>query len=111
MNLVVGATGHLGSEICRLLTEKDKPVKALIRPTSDKAKTERLKSSGAVLVQGDLKDRASLDAACRGVTTVISTATSVTSRQQGDSIQTVDSEGQLRLVDAARAAGDSSRGE
>jgi uncharacterized protein YbjT (DUF2867 family) len=60
---------------------------------------------GAEIVRGDLKDRGSLDAACRGATAVISTASSTLSRQEGDSIETVDRDGQLNLVDAAEAAG------
>ncbi|MBT8136022.1 MAG: SDR family oxidoreductase [Gammaproteobacteria bacterium] len=105
MNLVIGATGLLGGEICRQLVDGGKPVKALVRPTSDPVKVEALQRLGATLVQGDLKDRSSLDAACHGVTTVISTASSTLSRQPDDSIQTVDLEGQLSLVDAAKAAG------
>ena len=105
MNLVIGATGLLGGEICRQLRQAGKPVRALTRATADPVKVEQLKRSGATLVQGDLKDRASLDAACRGVATVITTASTTFSRQAGDSIQTVDLEGQLRLVDAAKAAG------
>jgi uncharacterized protein YbjT (DUF2867 family) len=54
---------------------------------------------------GDLKDRASLDAACNGVDAIISTASSSFSRQAGDSIQSVDLEGQLSLIEAARASG------
>jgi NADH dehydrogenase len=57
------------------------------------------------LVEGDLKDRASLDAACAGARAVISTASSTLSRQPGDSIRTVDLEGQLSLVEAAQKAG------
>ena len=105
MHLVVGATGLLGSEICRRLGERGKPVKALIRETADRVKVDRLKDSGVALAFGDLKDRASLDAACQGVTTVISTASATLSRQEGDTIQTVDSEGQTHLVDAAKATG------
>lgn len=44
-------------------------------------------------------------AACRGATVVISTASSTISRQAGDSIETVDLEGQLKLVEAAKANG------
>ena len=105
MNLVVGATGLLGGEICRQLVAGGKQVKALVRPTSDPIKVEALQRLGATLFQGDLKDRSSLDAACEGVTTVISTASSTLSRQTDDSIQTVDLEGQLSLVDAAKAGG------
>ena len=105
MILVIGATGMLGSEICRRLRERGESVRALARATSDAAKVQRLKNLGAEVVQGDLKDRASLDAACRGITTVISTASTTLSRQPDDSIGRVDQDGQLQLVDAARKAG------
>lgn len=105
MNLVVGASGILGGEICRRLAAQGAPLRALIRPTSDPARTEDLKRLGAELVDGDLKDRASLDHACSGVTSVITTATAIGRQQPGDGIQTVDLEGQMQLVDAARAAG------
>lgn len=104
MNLVVGATGLLGLEVCRQLAAEAKPVKALVRPTADPAKREELQRLGATLAEGDLKDRSSLEAACEGVRAVLSTASSTLSRQEGDSIQTVDREGQLSLVEAAEAA-------
>ena len=105
MVLVVGATGLLGSAVCRALAESKMAVTALIRPTADPAKVINLEQSGAKLVKGDLKQRASLDAACKGVDAVISTASATFSRQAADSIQSVDLEGQLSLIDAARAAG------
>jgi len=105
MILVVGATGLLGGEICRRLRERGQTVRALTRQTSDTAKVRQLKSLGAEIVQGDLKNRASLDAACRGVATVISTASTTLSRQPDDSIGGVDQDGQMQLVDAARGAG------
>ncbi len=105
MNLVVGATGLLGSEVCRLLAVAGGPVRALVRPTADRAKVEFLKGLGVETVEGDLKDCSYLEDACRGVAAVISTASSTLSRQAGDSIQTVDLEGQLSLVDAAKATG------
>lgn len=105
MILVVGSTGLLGNEICRQLSQKNIPVKALIRSSSDAGKVDQLKSMGCELVEGDLKDPDSLARACEGVEVVISTASSTFSRQEGDSIQTVDREGQLSLVDAAQKAG------
>jgi uncharacterized protein YbjT (DUF2867 family) len=105
MNLVVGATGSLGSEIVKLLADAGKPARALVRPTSDQKKVDQLQTLSAEIVSGDLKDRSSLDAACRGVSAIISTASSTLSRLEGDTIETVDHEGQLSLVDAARAAG------
>jgi uncharacterized protein YbjT (DUF2867 family) len=48
MNLVVGATGMLGGEICRRLAARGKPVRALVRATSDPAKVEALQALGIV---------------------------------------------------------------
>jgi uncharacterized protein YbjT (DUF2867 family) len=105
MILVAGATGDLGTEICRLLRERDTDVRALVRRTSDADKVERLRALGVELVLGDLKDPRSLDAACQHVDTVISTASSTISRQPDDSIQRVDRDGQIALVDAAVSNG------
>src|SRR5262245_43220578 len=105
MILVVGATGLAGAEICRLLRERGHDVRALVRDTSSPDKVERLIGFGVTLARGDMKDPASLDAACAGANAVVSTASSTLSRQEGDSIETVDHRGQLALVDAAKAAG------
>ena len=105
MNLIVGATGILGSEICRRLAGDHMPVKALVRRTSAPEKVAALEALGAELVHGDLKDPASLKAACQGVRTIVSTASSTLSRQEGDSIETVDRTGQLDLIAAAEEAG------
>ena len=104
MTLVVGATGLLGAEICRRLANAGKSLRAMVRKTSDPAKKDTLKQLGAELVEADLKDRASLDHACRGATAVVSTSTAIGSRQEGDTFQTVDLDGQKALVDAASAA-------
>lgn len=105
MILVAGATGLLGSEICRRLIAAGHAVRGLIRRTANPATLQRLRSLGVQLAEGDLRDRASLDAACRGVRTVVTTATTTLSRQPGDSIEVTDRDGQLSLVDAAVAAG------
>jgi NADH dehydrogenase len=103
--LLVGATGLLGPEICQRLTATGHQVRALVRPTADAGKRAALVGLGVELVEGDLKDAASLERACAGVQTVVSTASSTLSRQTGDSIETVDHQGQLALVEAARQAG------
>jgi uncharacterized protein YbjT (DUF2867 family) len=104
MVLVVGATGLVGSEVCQRLIRRGEPVKALVRATSSKEKTEALRASGVELCVGDLKDPQSIVAACRGVNAVISTASSTLTRQPGDSIESVDAAGQLNLVNAAKGA-------
>jgi uncharacterized protein YbjT (DUF2867 family) len=105
MILVAGSTGILGSEIVRQLREQNQPVRALVRKTSDPDKVARLENLGAAIVEGDLTDRASLDAVCQGIETVITTVTTTLSRTPGDTIPRVDHAGQLNLVDAARMAG------
>jgi uncharacterized protein YbjT (DUF2867 family) len=105
MILVAGATGLVGGEVCRRLGAARRPFRALVRGSSDPGRVQALRSSGAEVVVGDLKDRASLTAACRGATAVISTASSTLSHGEGDSIETVDHQGQLNLVDAAKATG------
>ena len=105
MILVVGGTGTLGGEICQRLRTPGVVVRALVRPTANSARLEMLRSAGVELYWGDLKGVSSLHGACKGVEAVISTASSTLSRQAGDSIETVDQQGQLSLIAAARAAG------
>ena len=104
MILVVGATGLVGHEVCLRLRRLGEPVRAFVRATSSKDKIEVLRSAGAELCIGDLKDSQSIAAACRGADAVISTASSTLSRQAGDSIESVDAEGQLNLVSGAKEA-------
>jgi NADH dehydrogenase len=105
MNLVAGATGFLGGEICRHLALREKPVRALVRSTSDSEKVATLKQLGVETIVGDFKQPSSLRSACEGVTTVVSGVTAVIPQQPGDSIETVDNQGQKALIDAAREAG------
>lgn len=104
MTLVAGATGALGTEICRRLESSGKPFRATVRMSSDPAKKETLKQLGGDVTEADLKDRASLDRACGGATAVITTSTAILSQQQDDTFDAVDLHGQMHLIDAARAA-------
>ena len=81
MNLVVGSTGMLGGMVARRLIESGKPVRVMVRRPST--------LTGAEIVTGDLKDPASLDAACQGATTVITTANSA-QRGGADTVASVD---------------------
>ena len=101
MILVVGATGILGSEICRRLRARGRPVRGLVRSGSPNA--EALRNLGVEIVEGDLRARGSLETACEGVTSIVSTATAMGSKDRTLSLRSVDYEGQLRLVDVARA--------
>ena len=112
MILVVGATGVVGGMITRGLLEQGREVRILVRRDSPSSQlvqqglatsAEELIASGAHAVHGDLRDRASLDAALEGVDAVISTANSAT-RGGADNPQSVDLEGNRNLIEAARDA-------
>ncbi len=110
---VIGATGIVGGMITRQLLEQDREVRILVRrdsPSEQLAQegratsAEELIEAGAQPVYGDLRDRASLDAAVDGVETVITTANSA-GRGGEDNPQSVDLEGNRNLIEAARDAG------
>ena len=101
MILVVGATGHLGGTIARALLADGKKVRILVRPGSSYAELVR---DGAEPATGDLKEPASLHAACAGVDAVVTTANAI-GRGGGDTIESVDLHGNQHLIEAAEVEG------
>lgn len=101
MNLLVGSTGLLGGMIARKLRARGAPLRVMVRRSSDYASLQR---DGAEIVFGDLKDPSSLEAACRGVKSVITTANAA-QRGGEDTIASVDLAGNRALIDAAKKAG------
>jgi uncharacterized protein YbjT (DUF2867 family) len=101
MILVVGATGRLGSQITRKLLDAGKEVRVLVRPSSS---YEFLDWPHVNAVQGDLKDRDSLVAACAGANAIVTTA-NATARGGEDTTDSVDRAGNQNLIDAAGAQG------
>lgn len=79
MILIVGATGQLGGKVLTSLRANGQRVRALVRSQSDGSDLRR---AGAEIVEGDLRDQASLARACKGVEKVLSTANSA--RRSGD---------------------------
>ncbi len=75
--LVVGATGQLGTAVLRRLGKGGRPPRALVRPGSAYG---HLEGSGVEIAYGDLRDAASLAAACRGIECVVATANAVVPR-------------------------------
>lgn len=115
MILVVGATGTLGGKVVRGLLDRGELVRILVRPGSPSEEMAKqgmatspraLFEIGAEIIEGDLTERSSLDAAVAGVDTVITTATS-TKRTAGTpaELEPVDLHGTLNLIDAASQAG------
>lgn len=106
MILVAGATGMVGGETCRLLRKESRPVRAMVRATSDPAKVDRLRALGCDIVTADLTDAHSLTAACAGVSSVVSTVSAMPFSWNPplNTVANVDRDGQKRLVDAAAAS-------
>ncbi|GAB2687798.1 hypothetical protein GCM10027037_07650 [Mucilaginibacter koreensis] len=94
--LIAGATGDLGGKICKHLLSKKAKVKALVRPESDEGKVNELRSLGVEIITADFKDAASLTAACKGVSCVVSALAG---------LQDVIITAQSQLLEAALHAG------
>jgi uncharacterized protein YbjT (DUF2867 family) len=99
--LVVGGTGMLGGQVVTALLSRGKPVRALVRPTSD---AKGLEEAGVEIARGDMMDPASLLRAMEGVDSVISTAAGYTRHSKGDTAE-IDIVGNRNLADAASRAG------
>jgi farnesol dehydrogenase len=72
--LLTGGTGYLGRWILRALRGRGRAVRLLAR---DPAGCRDLEGPGVEVVRGDVTDRGSLDAACRGAASVIHAAATV----------------------------------
>jgi dihydroflavonol-4-reductase len=69
--LVTGATGLVGNNVTRLLVEQNSAVRVLVRPQHDPRPLEGL---DVEIVDGDVRDEASVQRACVGVDRVIHAA-------------------------------------
>lgn len=102
--LVTGASGYVGNNVVRRLVEMGRPVRALVR---DMEKTRiRLGdlASKVEIVQGDVMDRASLDKAMKGATSVIHLV-AIALERGGATYEEVNYQGTINVVNAAEAAG------
>ncbi|MFJ4026639.1 SDR family oxidoreductase [Paenarthrobacter sp. NPDC089989] len=98
--LVVGATGYLGGQVVDQLLTRGKPVRALVRETSDPSK---LQAKGVEIACGDMLDVGSLIQAMTGVDAVISTAAGYTRNDKN--AEAIDTFGNNNLAVAANHAG------
>jgi uncharacterized protein YbjT (DUF2867 family) len=105
--LVAGATGLVGMDICRRLAGEGMPVRAMVRTSSDPAKVAALRDLGAEIAVGDVRDVASLDAACAGVESVVSTLSAMPFAYEpgANDLGPTDRDGTMALADAAKRAG------
>lgn len=101
MILIVGSTGQLGTALVRRLAAKGERVRAFVRPTSN---SQHLQIPNVELAFGDLRDAASLDAACVGADVVISTANTV-APNSSYSFEQIEANGYRNLLASAKRAG------
>jgi len=99
---VVGATGLLGGKVVEGLLDRGDEVTALVRDMDAAAPLVR---KGVRVVQGDLKDPASIRGGLTGhFDGLITTAYGYGRRRKGDSLRSVDDIGNKNLIECARAA-------
>jgi uncharacterized protein YbjT (DUF2867 family) len=99
MILVTGSTGFIGPKIVHRLRAEGREVRCLVR---DRRKGKQLESWGCELVEGDVTDRAGLDAAVAGCDAVVHLVSILVGRPRD--FARVMEQGTRNLVDAARTA-------
>ncbi len=98
--LVTGATGKVGSRLAKRLAQRGDHVRALVR---DRARGADLLEGRVELVEGDLQDPSSLEAAVRGVDVVVHCAAFFRGAT-AEQAHAVNDVGSRHLANAARAA-------
>jgi uncharacterized protein YbjT (DUF2867 family) len=103
--VVIGATGHVGGEVCARLRGRGEAVRALVRASCDPSLRDRLESLGVRTFEGDVERPETLAPVFAGADAVVSTASAFPRDPRPDCIERVDRDGQLAVVDAAERAG------
>jgi nucleoside-diphosphate-sugar epimerase len=100
---LTGASGYTGGRLLEVLRERGDDVSALVRAASV---SDRLRGSGAALVEGDLASGASLDRLVEGADAVLHVAAVYRTAGHPDSYyHEVNVGGTERLLEASAAAG------
>jgi dihydroflavonol-4-reductase len=98
--LILGATGLIGSNVCKLLVGRGQPVRALVRPGSEAGPLAAL---GVQLVDGDITSAADVTRAADGTGVIINSAALLGGATQDMAASAaVNHRGSLHCYDAAR---------
>jgi uncharacterized protein YbjT (DUF2867 family) len=104
MILVAGGTGLLGRQVVARLVARNVPVRVLTRDATHARLALGSLADRVEIVTGDVRDRASLAPAVRGVHTVVAAVQGFGGRDAGG-LAAVDRDGNLNLVRVSAAAG------
>ena len=102
MDLVTGASGFLGGHLVDRLVADGASVRALVRPSSNATRLEKL---GIQFAVGSFEDAASLDRAMRGVSRVFHCAAMVADFGSWDTFKATNVTGVEALLRSAEKAG------
>ena len=97
MILVAGGAGTLGTQLVRRLVARDTRVRVLSRNVAKQSANPQVE-----VVEGDVRDRRSLERAVAGVATVVSAIHGFLDK---DGPRAIDRDGNANLIAAAQAAG------
>jgi len=97
---VTGASGHVGTNLCRMLIGEGFSVKALIHST-----TLGLEDLDIEIVRGDINSESDLRNLCRGCETVFHLAACISIRRNDQECIRTNAESCVTLISAARAEG------
>jgi dihydroflavonol-4-reductase len=95
---VTGATGYIGSALCRRLAAAGHELRALVRPTS---RLEALRELGVATFTGDLGDRASMREGMSGADWVVHAAAELDPTSTGERMQRANVEGSENVASLA----------
>lgn len=103
MNLVTGATGHIGNVLVKTLVDRGEPVRVLILPGEDLTPLDGLNIE---IVYGNVLDRKSLDEAFHEIDYVFHLAGIISISSEKDPVvHDVNVDGTRNMMDAAMQAG------
>jgi 2-alkyl-3-oxoalkanoate reductase len=100
--LLTGGSGFLGGHIAEQLSNADRPVRVLVRGSSNTSALAKLKN--VELVRGSIEDRQSLVEAMKGVTAVLHSAGLVKAKNPAI-FHATNAGGTANLLDAVRQSG------
>lgn len=101
--LVTGATGFVGSRLCRELVEHGYQVRVLVRP---KSKRDNLSGLNIEFVEGDITDKSTLPSALKNTEIVFHIAALYREAKFGDDVYwKVNHQGTIDLFEASQRSG------